>query len=306
MLEIANDLKEDLEEDLDDDLDQFRESYGKTSTGLCKWKRNREKAPGISQKERLGAQSRNTGCNNHCHNRSEQKGMGKNKHYRRFWDFHNEDINMPLLVKKPRERTKYICVTKVRPLTANLINVEPRQMTTDQKERLLERENVLTLYHQTDEVGVKEIETSHMLFPTLCEMYNSNIYFSESPKDTTEAHKTPRRYGIMLECQVNVGNYEIDVGYYRRCRYWKEWQDENVDSLVSSQRWGREWVVFFPEQIEYAKYYKCNYDGRRTGPIKDMNLFNLSSSISNNTWRYCVYCSKHCVGYCKNKGHSAL
>lgn len=280
-----------------DEYDDFKESYGKPYMGLCQWKKSKTNAPYASRRERMGAIS-------HCNQYTRYGKMkGWNKRNRLFWEFHNNyddiyNLDQYNVNKSRRHRKKknsyYTYNTQPAPSSLLSINTAPRSMIKVQKNRLEKMEHVYTMYHQTDKVSADAIELDQKLLPSKIGIANSGIYFAENARDTLGK---ARRYGVMLECKVNVGNHAV-ISYYGNNTDWKEWQSRGVDSLLIP-RSRVEWLVFFPEQVISARRYNCNYEGKQLGPIRDMNLFNLSAPISQDTWRYCIICCQYYAGYCR-------
>jgi len=88
----------------------------------------------------------------------------------------------------------------------------------------------------------------------------SGIYFAESPAAT--GRKT-RHYGCMLEVQVRLGRiYDMGKGYYAHAPQGAQLNAMGYDTVtiedISRTHFGREYEIFYEDQIVDMFAYKCD------------------------------------------------
>lgn len=116
----------------------------------------------------------------------------------------------------------------------------------------------MTLYHQTtSENGAAILANGFKRGdPGLA---GSAIYFAESPKETE--HKA-RHHGFMVVARVKIGRTKQLAQSGQHGLTGEELLLQGYDS-VTVPRNGREWVIYFPDQVAHVSGFKCNKDGSK-------------------------------------------
>jgi hypothetical protein len=137
------------------------------------------------------------------------------------------------------------------------VSIQIEQGAHEERQQRLLSGATMTLYHQTTvEFGKSILATGFRRGePGLA---GSGIYFAEAASDT--AHKA-HNHGFMVVARVQLGRtLHLQSGSGESSMSGEKLLLQGYDSLTIPRR-GREWVIYFPDQVVHTSGFRCTRDG---------------------------------------------